>query len=112
MVGGDDEPGDMFGAASAESRLECAGVGAPIGTFRIVARADFPMPRRIVDPLLEAHELFLGIDLEIKLQDMCTVVREHLLEGIDVVIAPGPDRARHHFFGTPWPRCPLSDSEL
>jgi len=41
-----------------------------------------------------------GAGVEIELQDICAVVGEHPLEGVDLGVALGPDRARNHFVHT------------
>src|SRR5271163_508807 len=48
------------------------------------------MPRRIIEPLLEALELLLGADVEKEFDDARTVGAEHLLKVVDQIVAFRP----------------------
>ena len=79
-----------------ERVFEGLGVGVPERALGVVALADLPVAGRIVDALLEAPQLLLGIDVEVELEDVGAVVVQHLLEVVDVLVALRPDRLRHH----------------
>jgi len=77
----------VLGAALAQGVFECLGVGVPERGFRVVPVADLPVAGGVVDACLGALELLLGINVQIKLEDVGAVVVEQLLEVVDVLVS-------------------------
>ena len=87
----DDEPGRMFGRAARQGRLEGLDVVVPFFALGIVAGADLPLVRRIVEPRLETLELFFFGDVEKEFQNGRLVLDgEELFPFVDEVVARLP----------------------
>src|SRR5262249_26387158 len=95
VIGWNDEPGRVLGAGLFHRVLVCRDVFRPQLALGIVAFADLPMSRRIVQALREARELFFRTDVQIEFQDARAVLDQHFLEIVDQVVTLGPDRARN-----------------
>jgi hypothetical protein len=94
VIGGDDIPRRMFGAALVEDVFVSGLVAGPVFALGVIGFADFPAAGGIVEALFEAVELFLFADVEVEFEDVGAVGGEALLEVVDLLIALGPD-----FFG-------------
>ncbi len=81
----------MFGRAARQGRLEGLDVVVPFFALGIVAGADLPLVRRIVEPRLEALELFFFGDVEKEFQNGRLVLDgEELFPFVDEIIARLP----------------------
>ncbi len=94
MVGRNHIPRGVLRARPFHSVLERLDVVRPQLALRVVGLADFPVPRRVIEPLLEALELLLGADVEIELENARAVLDEHFLEVVDQLVAVRPHRLR------------------
>jgi hypothetical protein len=75
VVGGNDVPGRVLAAGLAQRLFVGFDVVGPELALGVVAFADFPVARRVVEPLLEALELLLGADVQEELEDARAVLR-------------------------------------
>ena len=64
----------MFRRAMGQRPLERLDIVIPEVALAVVAGADLPLPRRVVEALLEAGELFLRRDVQEEFQDGRVVV--------------------------------------
>src|SRR5215472_12597773 len=64
-----DVPGRALRAGQGYGVLVCLHILRPQLAFGVVAFADLPISRRIVEPLLETRQLFLRADVEKELQN-------------------------------------------
>src|SRR6478672_2234733 len=93
VVGGNDEPGRVLGAGLLHSTLVGGNVFRPQLAFRIVAFADLPLPRRIIQTLREARELLFGTDVQVEFEDTGAILNKHFFKIVDQVVTFRPDRA-------------------
>ncbi len=101
MVGGNDKPGSVFGTALLQRRFKCLSVSVPIWAFGIVSITYLPMSGRIIDALLKASKLFIGIDMKVKFEYMSLlVVMEQLFKVVDLLIALRPDTLGYYIVHT------------
>ena len=75
-----DVPGRTLRAGHSHGILIGLDVLRPQLALGVVAFADLPMPRRIIESLLEAQQLLLGADVEEEFQDSGSVARQHCFE--------------------------------
>ena len=95
VVGRDNEPGGMLGAATGECILVSRRVVVPVGSLLVIGLADLPLLGRVVEPILEAFQLLPFGDVQVELEDMGVVLDEATLESIDSIVTAGP-----YLFGT------------
>src|ERR1700691_3835195 len=68
VIGGDDEPRRLLCAAPRNRLVIGFDIFAPEAALLVVRLADLPMLRRVLEPLLEALQLLLLGDVQIKLE--------------------------------------------
>jgi hypothetical protein len=90
-----DVPGGVLRARQGHGVLVRVHVLRPQLAFGVVAFADLPIPRRVVEPLLEARQLLFRADVEKELQNGRAVLRQHRFEVVDQVVAFRPHRTWH-----------------
>ena len=94
MVGGDDEPRGVFGAAPGERVLVSRRVVVPVGSLLVIGLADLPLLGRVVEPILEALQLLVFRDVQEELEDVGIVLDEAALERVDAGVTGRPDLSR------------------
>ena len=93
LIGRDDVPGGVLLRAVRQRVLESLDVIVPAIALAVIGRADLPLPRGIVEALLEPRELLLLRDVEEELEDRRLVLdMQQLLEAVDQVVTSPPDR--------------------
>ena len=95
MVGRDNKPRGMLGAATGECFLVSRRVVVPVGSLLVIGLADFPLLGRVVEPILKAFQLLPFGDVQVELEDMGVVLDQAALESIDSIVTAGP-----YLFGT------------
>src|SRR5688572_9975267 len=95
VVGGNDEPGRPLGARALEDAAIGLGELVPALAVRQVAHAELPVLRLVRDALLETHLLLVARDVQHELEQQHTVLGQHVLEVVDLVVAGRPDLLRH-----------------
>ncbi len=91
VVGGDNKPGGVLGAATGERVLVSRRVVVPVRSLLVIGLADLPLLGRVVEPILEAFQLLAFGDVQEELEDMGVVLDEATLESVDLIVAAGPD---------------------
>jgi hypothetical protein len=95
VVRRDHVPRGALGRAFGQHVFVCRHVVVPEGPFLVVRIADLPLPRRVVEPLLEALELLVFRDVEEELHDRRVVLDQELLEVVDQCISSRPHVLGH-----------------
>src|ERR1700722_11556973 len=91
VIGWNDEPGRMLGAAARKRVFIGGHVVFPVDPLLIIGLADLPLFARVVEALLEALQLLLFRNVQIELENVGLVRNQILLEFVDQFIAPRPD---------------------
>ena len=91
VVGRDDKPRGVLGAATRECILVSRRIVVPVGSLLVIGLADFPLLGRVVEPILEAFQLLPFGDVQEELEDMRVVLDEAALESVDSIVTAGPD---------------------
>src|SRR5271157_2131901 len=90
VVGRDNEPRGMLGAATGECILVSRRVVAPGRSLLVIGLADLPLLGRVVEPVLEALQLLPFGDVQVELEDMGVALDEATFESIDSIVPAGP----------------------
>src|SRR5690348_5318675 len=94
VIGGDDEPRSIFGAAARKGGLIGGDVVVPVLSFLQVGFGKFPLLTRIMEPLLKTPLLFFPADMQEKFQDLDVIFLEVPFKAIDFSVSRLP-----HFLG-------------
>ena len=89
-VGRYDVPGRMCGTGSFEHRGERGLIVVPEESFVEVTEREFPVLVGFIETVLQPLPLLVLRDVKEQLHDRRSFVDEHLLEGVDVGVAPLP----------------------
>ena len=68
MVGWDNKPRGMLGAATRECIFVSRRVVIPVSSLLVIGLADFPLFGGVVEPILEAFQLLAFGDVQIELR--------------------------------------------
>ena len=90
MVGRDNEPGGMFRAATGEGFFVSCRVVVPVSSLLVIGLADFPLFGWVIETILEAFQLLLFGDVQVKLEDVGVVFDEAALKSIDSIVTARP----------------------
>ncbi len=89
VVGTDNKPRGMLGAAPGEGVFVSRRAVVPVGSLLVIGLADFPLLGGVVEPILEAFQLLLFGDVQVKLEDFGVVLDKSALESVDAIVTAG-----------------------
>jgi len=94
VIGGNDEPRRVLGAATRECFFVAGDVFVPEAALLVVGLADLPVLAGVVEPLFETLQLLFFGDVQEELENLRAVRGQVALEIVDLIVAARPDGFR------------------